>query len=180
MARRHYHPKTGEFGDYMQHKREKLRLQQHYGDTDDAIFIGSEESDSPKKKLFYGVVYYSTGINHITEIELRKLVIENGGMHETYNTPLVTHFVAKHLSEAKASELRGLKRHNFFVVRSEWFTDSLAANRRLPEHKYSLIVWICEWSARKILRQCFKKTIRLHGLCTKIVPGQMAARLCVA
>ena len=138
MARRHYHPKTGEFGDYMQHKREKLRLQQHYGDTDDAIFIGSEESDSPKKKLFYGVVYYSTGINHITEIELRKLVIENGGMHETYNTPLVTHFVAKHLSEAKASELRGLKRHNFFVVRSEWFTDSLAANRRLPEHKYSL------------------------------------------
>ncbi|KAF7312418.1 DNA repair protein [Mycena indigotica] len=107
----------GDFGEYMQRKRAKLQIQ------------NSEMVDAAHSRIFAGLAIYVNGQTDPPQHELRRILVENGGIFEPYlvNKGKVTHIVTDNLTDAKIREFKNMK-----VVRPQWLTESVKSGSLLP------------------------------------------------
>ncbi|KAF8652221.1 hypothetical protein AX16_004499 [Volvariella volvacea WC 439] len=112
----------GEFGEYMQRKRAKLQIQ-----NAEIAEAGSQS------KIFEGLSIYVNGWTQPSVQELRRLIVQHGGIFQPYldKKSLVTHIVTSSLTPAKLREWKHLK-----VVRPEWLVDSIQAAQLLNWRDY--------------------------------------------
>ncbi|KAH9171433.1 DNA repair protein [Lactarius sanguifluus] len=112
----------GEFGEYMRRKRAKLQIQNaEMGDTPRGETSGSQ--------LFKGLSIHINGWTEPSVQELRKLIVENGGIYQAYidKKTLVTHIITCSLTPAKVREFKHMK-----LVKPEWLVESAKAGVLLP------------------------------------------------
>ncbi|KAH9029068.1 DNA repair protein [Lactarius pseudohatsudake] len=112
----------GEFGEYMRRKRAKLQIQNaEMGDTPKGEASGSQ--------TFKGLSIHINGWTEPSVQELRKLIVENGGIYQAYidKKTLVTHIITCSLTPAKVREFKHMK-----VVKPEWLVQSAKAGVLLP------------------------------------------------
>ncbi|KAH9039423.1 hypothetical protein EDB84DRAFT_1397049 [Lactarius hengduanensis] len=112
----------GEFGEYMRRKRAKLQIQ------------NAEMGDAPRgeasgSQLFKGLSIHINGWTEPSVQELRKLIVENGGIYQAYidKKTLVTHIITCSLTPAKVREFKHMK-----VVKPEWLVQSAKGGVLLP------------------------------------------------
>ncbi|KZV71579.1 DNA repair protein [Peniophora sp. CONT] len=112
----------GDFGEYMRRKRAKLQIQNTELDE------GTE-----RNQIFRGVSIYINGRTKPSVQELRKLIVDYGGVFQAYldKKALVTHVITCSLTPAKVREFQHMK-----VVRPEWLVDSVQKGALLPWHDY--------------------------------------------
>lgn len=111
----------GQFGEYMHRKRAKLQLQNtELDDEQDGVVGGS--------KIFKGLAIYINGRTEPSVQELRRLIIQHGGVYHAYldKKALVTHIITCSLTPAKISEFKHMK-----VVLPEWLVKSARAGTLL-------------------------------------------------
>ncbi|KAJ7067047.1 hypothetical protein C8F01DRAFT_1120105 [Mycena amicta] len=101
----------------MQRKRAKLQIQ------------NSEMVSEAHTRIFNGLAVYVNGQTDPPQHELRRILVENGGIFQPYlvNKASVTHIVTDNLTEAKMREFKNMK-----VVRPEWLTESIKSGILLP------------------------------------------------
>ncbi|KAF7794734.1 hypothetical protein EIP86_005872 [Pleurotus ostreatoroseus] len=116
----------GEFGEYMSRKRAKLQIQNTEMDEDGEEIV-------QKSRIFQGLEIYINGYTEPSIQDLRKLIIQHGGVFHAYldKKSLVTHVLTCSLTPAKIREFRYMK-----VVRPEWLVESAQAGMLLPWHDY--------------------------------------------
>ncbi|CAJ1406102.1 unnamed protein product [Effrenium voratum] len=118
------------FGDYMVEKNRKLKEQ--FAAAADA---GSGCSSKPA--IFSGLSFWMTGRTCLPDQELKRIIVEHGGVYEQYGFTHVTHVIADNLASGNqtwAQLKRRAKRVN--VVASTWVLDCVKEKRRLPELRY--------------------------------------------
>ncbi|KAF9009538.1 hypothetical protein BDQ17DRAFT_1421710 [Cyathus striatus] len=120
-----YGPSNGDFGQYMRRKRAKLQIQN--------AEISSDTSSEVKSRIFEGISIYVNGWTNPSIQELRRIVIQHGGIFQPYldRKSLVTHIITNTLTPAKIKEFKYMK-----VVRPEWITESLQAGFLLSWKDY--------------------------------------------
>ncbi|EKM83150.1 hypothetical protein AGABI1DRAFT_118512 [Agaricus bisporus var. burnettii JB137-S8] len=103
----------GEFGEYMRRKRAKLQIQNQ----------ALEDKANISGGIFEGVAIYVNGWTRPSIQDLRKLIVEHGGVFQPYldRKNIVTHIITCSLTPAKIKEFKSMK-----VVKPEWITDSVA------------------------------------------------------
>ncbi|KAF9228819.1 DNA repair protein [Gyrodon lividus] len=108
----------------MGRKRAKLQIQNANMGTD---------SNEGRSDVFKGISVYVNGWTRPSVQDLRKLLIQHGGVFQAYldKKSLVTHIVTCSLTAAKIKEFKHMK-----VVRPEWLVDSVAAGALLPWRDY--------------------------------------------
>lgn len=111
----------GGFGEYMARKRAKLQIQNAELDV--------SEDMSTKGKLFTGLQIHINGFTRPSVQDLRKLIIEHGGVFHAYldKKTLVTHVLTCSLTPAKVREFQHMK-----VVKPDWLVESVKAGVLLP------------------------------------------------
>ncbi|THH06773.1 hypothetical protein EW146_g9508 [Bondarzewia mesenterica] len=121
----------GEFGEYMHRKRAKLQIQN--AELDDSESRGTEKS-----QLFKGLSIYINGWTEPSVQDLRKLIIQHGGVYHAYldkkalaYSLLSTHIITCSLTPAKIREFKRMK-----VVRPEWLVNSVRRDTLLPWQDY--------------------------------------------
>ncbi|KAH9911670.1 DNA repair protein [Epithele typhae] len=115
----------GEWGEYMSRKRAKLQVQNaQIQDSEDV-----EGENVVKSRLFSGLQIYINGWTEPSIQDLRKLIVQNGGIFHAYldKKSLVTHILTCSLTPAKVREFQHMK-----VVRPDWLVESLKAGTLLP------------------------------------------------
>ncbi|KIK81331.1 hypothetical protein PAXRUDRAFT_156343 [Paxillus rubicundulus Ve08.2h10] len=112
----------GHWGEYMRRKRAKLEIQN-----------ASLDSNEKRSDIFKDISVYVNGWTRPSVQDLRKLLIQHGGVFQPYldKRSLVTHIVTCSLTAAKLKEFKHMK-----VVRPEWLVDSAAAGVLLPWTDY--------------------------------------------
>eukprot|EP00056_Hartaetosiga_gracilis_P012039 m.187459 g.187459 ORF g.187459 m.187459 type:complete len:1444 (+) comp13625_c1_seq1:91-4422(+) len=84
--------------------------------------------------IFKGVIIYVNGFTDPPAETLRRIMQLHGGDYVTYPSRTnITHVIATNLCTAKQKVIKNLR-----IVRPEWITDSLDANKRLPIGPYIL------------------------------------------
>ncbi|KAH8100333.1 DNA repair protein [Cristinia sonorae] len=113
----------GGFGEYMSRKRAKLQVQ----NADIA------EEGQALSTIFRGLQIYINGHTTPSVQELRKLIVQHGGIFHAYlvKKSLVTHILTCSLTPAKVKEFQHMK-----VVRPDWLVDSAKAGVLLPWQDY--------------------------------------------
>ncbi|EJF62757.1 DNA repair protein [Dichomitus squalens LYAD-421 SS1] len=116
----------GEFGEYMVRKRAKLQVQNREIEDD-------EDETTPKSRIFAGLQIYINGWTEPSVQDLRKMIVQNGGIYHPYldKKSLVTHIITCSLTPAKVREFKYMK-----VVKPDWLLDSLKAGTLLPWQNY--------------------------------------------
>ncbi|KAF7316736.1 hypothetical protein HMN09_00406700 [Mycena chlorophos] len=111
----------GDFGEYMQRKRAKLQIQ------------NAEIIPQTHSQIFHGLAIYVNGQTEPPQHELRRLLVENGGIFEPYldRKSSVTHIITDNLTNAKINEFQHMK-----VARPQWLTESVKAGTLLPWKDY--------------------------------------------
>ena len=110
---------------YMSYKIEKLGAQ-----NDEVQAAGG---------VFAGVSIYVNGLTEPSWLDLKDLMLSNGGgFANYYSRDAVTHVVCANLTDAKLAQLKRADRHHPPVVRPEWVTQSLAAGKLLPCAAFAL------------------------------------------
>ena len=115
----------GEFGGYMNAKIQKLQNQ----------FV-AESSSAVKQKsnIFNGISIFVNGFTKPPSDVLKVLMQEHGGTyHHYYSREKVTHIIAINLPNSKVVALTDQN-----IVKPEWITESIAANKLLPYQDYQL------------------------------------------
>lgn len=109
----------GEFGEYMRRKRAKLQIQN--------VEIGDTQRGG--SQLFKGLSIHINGWTEPSVQELRKLIVENGGIYQAYidKKTLVTHIITCSLTPAKVRDFKHMK-----VVKPEWLVQSAKTGVLLP------------------------------------------------
>ncbi|KAF8839868.1 DNA repair protein [Paxillus ammoniavirescens] len=112
----------GHWGEYMRRKRAKLQIQN-----------ASLDFNERRSNIFKDISVYVNGWTRPSVQDLRKLLIQHGGIFQPYldKKSLVTHIVTCSLTAAKLKEFKHMK-----VVRPEWLVDSVAAGVLLPWADY--------------------------------------------
>ncbi|KAI0062098.1 DNA repair protein [Artomyces pyxidatus] len=102
----------------MRRKRAKLQIQNTEMDEGDG-----------KGRLFQGISIYINGWTEPSVQDLRKLIVDNGGVFQPYldKKGIVTHIITCSLTPAKIREFKYMK-----VVRPEWLVQSVQAGVLLP------------------------------------------------
>ncbi|KAL1749014.1 hypothetical protein HDZ31DRAFT_28605 [Schizophyllum fasciatum] len=110
-------------GDYMRRKRAKLQIQ-------------NAEFNSQAPKIFKDLAIYINGWTQPSVQDLRKLIVEHGGVFQPYldKKAIVTHIVTNSLTPAKIAEFKHMK-----VARPEWLVDSARAGTLLPWRDYMYV-----------------------------------------
>ena len=87
--------------------------------------------------LLSGIVAMCNGCVNPSNVQLEKLLNENGGrfVMGTIEFDCVTHVLCPNLSDAKARDIKKRRRHKNFV-RPEWLVDSVNAKKILPVADY--------------------------------------------
>ncbi|KAF8528237.1 hypothetical protein BU17DRAFT_38905 [Hysterangium stoloniferum] len=103
------------FGEYMQHKRAKLAIQND--EVEDSL--GGKKSD-----IFKGLALHVNGKTNPSVQELRKLIVQHGGTFHPYldRKKMITHIIATNLTPSKVLEFKNMK-----VVTPEWLLESVKA-----------------------------------------------------
>ncbi|KAJ3573313.1 hypothetical protein NP233_g2503 [Leucocoprinus birnbaumii] len=117
----------GQFGEYMRRKRAKLQIQNQ------ALEDKTNSNESIKSGIFQGIAIYINGWTRPSVQELRKLIVEHGGVFQPYldKKSIVTHIITCSLTPAKIKEFKSMK-----IARPEWLTDSVSAGTLLPWKDY--------------------------------------------
>ncbi|KXN91972.1 DNA repair protein rev1 [Leucoagaricus sp. SymC.cos] len=117
----------GQFGEYMRRKRAKLQIQNQALEDKTTADTGTTTG------IFQGIAIYINGWTRPSVQELRKLIVENGGVFQPYldRKSTVTHIITCSLTPAKVKEFKSMK-----VVRPEWLTESVSAETLLPWQDY--------------------------------------------
>ncbi|KAL1678055.1 hypothetical protein EV122DRAFT_212679 [Schizophyllum commune] len=114
--------------EYLEDRTEKLALQK-------------SEAAPTESQLLRGVRIYLNGyLRGTTDIEMKRIAARAGAT--TLPTPSgATHIVTSMpLSGSKTQKFLTKKsRTPIQVVKPEWVTESIAAGKRLPEHRYAII-----------------------------------------
>ncbi|KAH9057675.1 DNA repair protein [Lactarius vividus] len=112
----------GEFGEYMRRKRAKLQIQ-------NAEMRDTPRGEASGSQPFKGLSIHINGWTEPSVQELRKLIVENGGIYQAYidKKTLVTHIITCSLTPAKVREFKHMK-----VVKPEWLVQSAKAGVLLP------------------------------------------------
>lgn len=99
-----------------------------------------EQRYSRKSVIFEGMTFWSTGRMEDVNFDLRKLIIENGGIYEQYGLRSVSHIIASNvaLSNQNWKKLLGGKfaKMPFKLVIPQWITHSIEAGKALPESDF--------------------------------------------
>ncbi|KAI9183095.1 deoxycytidyl transferase [Blastocladiella emersonii ATCC 22665] len=116
----------GNFGVYMEQKRQKMREQ-----DDEQQF---ERESVPQ--LFAGMVIHINGfVEELGQQALKTLVLKHGAKYDHYlSKTTTTHIIASNLTEAKKVEFRAYR-----VASPKWVLDSVEQGRLLPWHDYSVL-----------------------------------------
>ncbi|CAB9502627.1 DNA polymerase IV [Seminavis robusta] len=115
-------------------------------DCEDAMNANNENAISPQQRsprllrdrpdlFFYGVVVQVNGYTDPDTETLQRLLLKHGGALEKYETTLVTHVIAEHLSKAKADIYKRMRRP-LPVVKPAWIVDCVEAFKLLPHGDY--------------------------------------------
>lgn len=149
-----------QFREYMQYKNRKLREQfahevgmtmkrQDKGENGEQQ-TGKEGSASSSKigDVFRNVVVWVDGRTNPGRLEIRNIIMRNGGQFETYWTSRVTHVVADTLAVATLKRVRtrlsaspsALKKGNpnIKMVTAQWVSQSAKMKKRLPERQFPI------------------------------------------
>ncbi|KAI0046939.1 DNA repair protein [Auriscalpium vulgare] len=104
----------------MRRKRAKLQIQNTEMDG---------ERDSDKSRLFQGLAIYINGWTEPSIQDLRKLIVDHGGVFQPYldKKGIVTHIITCSLTPAKVQEFKHMK-----VVTPDWLLNSVEAGVLLP------------------------------------------------
>ncbi|KAA1475810.1 DNA repair protein [Dentipellis sp. KUC8613] len=110
----------------MSRKRAKLQIQ-------NAALHEKEEMHNGKLAIFKGLAIYINGFTEPSVQELRKLIVEYGGIYHPYldKKALVTHIITCSLTPAKVREFKLMK-----VVRPDWLVESVKAGTLLHWREY--------------------------------------------
>eukprot|EP00931_Biecheleriopsis_adriatica_P105291 TRINITY_DN79853_c0_g1_i1.p1 TRINITY_DN79853_c0_g1~~TRINITY_DN79853_c0_g1_i1.p1 ORF type:complete len:620 (-),score=116.18 TRINITY_DN79853_c0_g1_i1:37-1896(-) len=120
-------------GAYMVEKNRKLKEQFAAA----ALSSSATSAGEAAKSIFQGLSFWMTGRTCLPDQELKRLIVENGGVYEQYGFTRVSHIIADNLAAGNQTwgELkRRMKRGH--VVTSSWVLDSIKEGRRLPETRY--------------------------------------------
>ncbi|GAQ82378.1 DNA repair protein REV1 [Klebsormidium nitens] len=130
-------PIAGDFGLYFNLKIKKLKEQYQAGIDNDLITGEVSQPGKWASQLFKGVKIWVNGHCRPSHQELKRLMALHGGVFETYYTPNtgVTHIICTHLTDSKYADYRH-GRGRPPVLKPEWITDSIAANKLLPMGPY--------------------------------------------
>ncbi|TMS33762.1 hypothetical protein L596_001460 [Steinernema carpocapsae] len=110
------------FGQYMREKVKKLDKQIN--------------TVSKKSELFKGISIYVNGLTEPPALELRRLIVENGGQYHTYyHYEFTTYTVASSLAKTKIAKLRKNEKY----IRPNWIVQSIKAGYLLPEKEFLLL-----------------------------------------
>ncbi|KAF9453668.1 DNA repair protein [Macrolepiota fuliginosa MF-IS2] len=117
----------GQFGEYMRRKRAKLQIQNQ------ALEDKTGRREVRSGGIFEGIAIYVNGWTRPSVQELRKLIVENGGIFQPYldRKSIVTHVITCSLTPAKVKEFKSMK-----VVEPKWLTESISAGVLLPWTDY--------------------------------------------
>ncbi|CAD7928088.1 unnamed protein product [Amoebophrya sp. A25] len=91
-------------------------------------------------QLFSGLTFWMTGrTSRLTDMQIRKMILQHGGVFEPYGMTRVTHIIAENLAMGNQvwreyKEKREKKRYK--VVLPTWLEDCIAQKRLLPESEY--------------------------------------------
>ncbi|CAF1240544.1 unnamed protein product [Rotaria sp. Silwood1] len=119
----------GEWGGYMAAKKRKLEEQF------DKDCMKNAQQHERKSNIFHGISIFVDGYTEPPADELKKLMIEHGGVyHAYYSKDKVTYFISNNLPYAKIRKLKP----NDKVVRSQWIIDCIKQNKLLPTHDYEM------------------------------------------
>lgn len=92
------------FQDYLESKRRKLN---------------DQISDIRSYGIFNGLKFYVDGYTQPSQLDLRDLIVKNGGEFFFHHSSSVTHIIATHLPESKLKILRYIWTH--FKDEKLWF-----------------------------------------------------------
>ena len=119
----------GSHRNYMALKIQKLAEQHASASNPDALDAG----------VFAGVRIHVNGITDPSWLELKELMLANGGgFSNYYGRETVTHVVCARLTQRKLEQLARADRRQPPIVTPAWVTESLAAGKRLPEQDFAL------------------------------------------
>ncbi|XP_022180311.1 DNA repair protein REV1 [Myzus persicae] len=116
------------WGGYMEAKKTKLEEQ----------FTEKAASDSNhvKSQIFKGISIFVNGYTEPSADELKRIMMENGGVYHHYHRPnITTHIIASNLPTAKLKLLKQFK-----IVKPEWISDSLKEEKLLNYGSYLLFI----------------------------------------
>ncbi|CAE7249401.1 Rev1 [Symbiodinium sp. CCMP2592] len=126
-------PQSGFFGgggyDYMVEKNRKLKEQ--------FAAAAATSGETGKASIFRGLSFWMTGRTCLPDQELKRIIVEHGGVYEQYGFTHVTHIIADNLASGNqtwAELKKRSKRVN--VVTSSWVTACVQEGRRLPEMRF--------------------------------------------
>jgi hypothetical protein len=110
-------------------KIQKLAEQHASASNPDALDAG----------VFAGVRIHVNGITDPSWLELKELMLANGGgFSNYYSRETVTHVVCARLTQRKLEQLARADRRQPPIVTPAWVTESLTAGKRLPEQDFAL------------------------------------------
>ena len=111
----------GDHGKYMDYKNAKLQEQ-----------FASNAAAVVRSNLFNGICVFVNGFTTPSHDQIKRIMAENGGRFENYySRSIVTYIICTNLADAKVKQFER-ERSPTPVIRPEWITQSLAANRLLP------------------------------------------------
>ncbi|XP_027854232.2 DNA repair protein Rev1 [Aphis gossypii] len=116
------------WGGYMEAKKTKLEQQFTEKATDDSNHV--------KSQIFKGISIFVNGYTLPSANELKRIMMENGGVYHHYHRPnITTHIIASNLPTAKLKLLKQFK-----IVKPEWISDSLKDGKLLNYENYLLFI----------------------------------------
>ena len=137
-----------DWSKYMTAKRDKL-FKQFNERTDQ-----NSDQNNGLNQLFSGICIYVNGVINPSEMELKTMVTNCGGMYLNHFDPKrTTHTIAQNLPFAKTKRLNDKK----IVVKPQWILDSIEAKQLLPTEDYMVV------KRDSNLRQYLNKPIKLNG-----------------
>jgi BRCT domain, a BRCA1 C-terminus domain len=111
------------YGQYMQDKQSKLL---------------NQAKPTSKDGIFKGLTFWQTG--RTFDIDVRRLVNENGGTFLQYGLRNVSHIVASNISTSNQQWRKlingGVNRTKFHIVTPQWVVDCLEQRKLLKENLY--------------------------------------------
>eukprot|EP00834_Sanchytrium_tribonematis_P000239 NODE_5_length_72347_cov_1.339331.p7 type:complete len:687 gc:universal NODE_5_length_72347_cov_1.339331:20804-18744(-) len=131
-------PKFGEFGVYMNNKIEKLKKQ--------------NQAATLKSQIFRNLTFHINGTTTPPFMELKEMILINGGKYEQYRLSEVDFFIAEELSESKKKMWEKKK-----VVVPKFILESIE-NSKLLEYQSFLLS-----GSQNFIKEFYKQS-RLHYL----------------
>ncbi|XP_057325173.1 DNA repair protein REV1 [Microplitis mediator] len=118
-----------DWGSYMAAKKAKLEEQFDEAAVSEVVSA---------TKLFKGISIFVNGYTHPCANDLKRLMMEHGGIYHHYLRPHgTTHLIASNLPYSKIIQYRKSK-NPLPLCKPEWITDSISANKLLDWRPYLL------------------------------------------